>query len=185
MSGASSPGTPYTSAVAFRAALRARLSAAAKAGPKRYLADAALAVGAARVDEASVLLDGDLLGRVLDTFVAAQIRPEIPLLRPYARLHHLRTEAGRQEIDLVIDLGAGRVAGIEIKAKSAPTAKDARHLTWLREHLDDRFVASIVFHTGPHPFPLDDRIWALPICTLWSTTTAPPTPAPAPEPRRA
>ncbi|MDQ1304494.1 MAG: uncharacterized protein QG671_321 [Actinomycetota bacterium] len=137
---------------------------------KRYLNDTALAIAAARVDPASVLMDGDLLGRVLDTFVFAQLRPELPGLGSQTRLHHLRTENGRQEIDLLIDLGSRGVAGIEIKASSAPTAKDAKHLSWLRDNLQDRFLGGIVFHTGPHPYSLGDRLWALPICLLWATT---------------
>jgi len=140
--------------------------------PKRYLTDPALAVSAARIDAAAVLSDGDLLGRVLDTFVTAQLRPEVALRQPRARLHHLRTESGRQEVDLLIDLGGGRVVGIEIKAASAPGPRDAQHLAWLREQVGDRFVRGIVFHTGPQPFELGDRIWALPICALWSTAPA-------------
>jgi predicted AAA+ superfamily ATPase len=70
-------------------------------------------------------------------------------------------------VDLIIDLGAGRVIGIEVKAGSAPTTKDARHLVWLRDELGDGFVRGIVFHTGQHPFELGERIWALPIAALW------------------
>ncbi|MGH3998736.1 MAG: ATP-binding protein [Pseudonocardiaceae bacterium] len=138
--------------------------------PKRYLADPALAVSAARIDAAAVLRDGDLLGRLLDTFVTAQLRPEIALRHPRARLYHLRTESGRNEVDLVVDLGAGRIVGVEVKAASAPGTRDAQHLLWLREQLGERFVRGIVFHTGPQPFELGERIWALPICALWSTT---------------
>jgi uncharacterized protein len=136
--------------------------------PKRYLADPAVAMAAARIDESAVLSDPDLLGRTLDTFVAAQLRPEIDLVHPRVRLYHLRTEAGRQEIDLVLDMGAGRLVGIEVKAGAAPGRRDARHLLWLRDELGDRFVRGVVFHTGRQPFELDDRIWALPIATLWS-----------------
>jgi predicted AAA+ superfamily ATPase len=135
---------------------------------KRYLADPALAMAAARIDTSDVLSDPDLLGRVLDTFVAAQLRPEVDLVRPRARLHHLRTEAGRQEVDLVLDLGAGRIVGVEVKAGTAPTRRDARHLLWLRDELGDRFVRGVVFHTGKQPFELEDRIWALPIAALWA-----------------
>lgn len=136
--------------------------------PKRYLADPALAMTAARVDIDDVLHDADLLGRLLDTFVTAQLRPEVELLRPRARLHHLRAEAGRHEIDLIIDLGRDRIIAIEIKAGTAPSNRDARHLAWLRNELGDAFVRGILFHTGPQPFDLDDRIWALPIATLWA-----------------
>ncbi len=144
-----------------------RISRLAKRS-KRYLVDPALAMSAARLDARTALSDPDLLGRLLDTFVAAQLRPELDLLEPRARPHHLRTREGRQEIDLVVDLGAGRLIGIEVKATSAPTRRDARHLIWLREQLGEGFVRGIVFHIGPHPFELDERIWALPIASLWS-----------------
>lgn len=107
--------------------------------PKRYLIDAGLAVSAARLDGAGVLRDGNLLGRLLDTYVTAQLRPEVALL-PRARLHHLRTESGRQEVDLIVDLGGGRVIGIEVKAGAAPGPRDARHLAWLRDQLGAHFV---------------------------------------------
>lgn len=137
---------------------------------KRYVLDPALAVSAARIDPAEVLRDGNVLGRVLDTFVAAQLRPEVALLHR-ARLYHVRTESGRQEVDLVIDIGGGRVIGVEIKAGAAPGTRDARHLAWLRDELGAQFVRGIVLHTGPMPFELGDRIWALPIAALWAPET--------------
>jgi predicted AAA+ superfamily ATPase len=136
--------------------------------PKRYLIDAALIATALRLDEQGVIGDGDLLGRVLDTFVAAQLRPELgtSALRP--RLHHLRTEQGRHEVDLIAELAGRGVVGIEVKASSAPTAReDAKHLCWLREELGGRFLAGVVLHTGPSVYELGDRIYAAPIAVLW------------------
>ena len=69
-----------------------------------------------------------------------------------------------------------RVAAIEIKAGTAPTARDARHLTWLREELGPRFVRQILFNIGPQPFELGDRIWALPTASIWASH---PTPTPS------
>lgn len=134
---------------------------------KRYLVDDALVAAALRMDVDGVLRDGDLLGRVLDTFVMAQLRAEttISTLRP--RLHHLRTEHGRQEIDILIELSGDRVLGIEVKASAAPGREDAQHLAWLRDGLGRRFLAGLVLHTGPRSFELDDRIAAVPICALW------------------
>lgn len=133
---------------------------------KLLLSDPGIAASAARIDASTILRDGDLLGRMLDTFVAAQLRPELALT-PRIRLHHLRTESGRQEIDFILDLGSGRVLGIEVKATAAPSLRDAQHLIWLRDKLGDRFATGLVLHTGPQPFELTERIWALPICTLW------------------
>jgi len=144
-----------------------RLSRLTKAS-KRYLIDPSLVTSALRLDETGVLRDGDLLGRLIDTFTAAQIRPELELAPFKPRLHHLRTADARHEIDLVAELSAGEIVAIEIKSTAAPGRYDARHLEWLRDRLGERFLAGAVLHTGPRPFSLAERILALPICLIWA-----------------
>ena len=137
-------------------------------GPKRYLVDPGLFAGVLGVTEDDVVLDADLLGRVIETFAVAQIRAETALMSPAPRLHHLRTEQGRQEIDLVIEVGARRLVAIEIKSTSTPDSGDARHLRWFRRELGEDRVTTVLLHTGPFTFTLDDGTIAAPISALWS-----------------
>ncbi len=134
--------------------------------PKRHLCDPSLLVGALGVDAAAVLREGGLLGRVLETFVVQQIRTEAAFAETSPRFYHLRTEQGRQEVGLLIEVGAGSVIGVEIKASAAPGAADAKHLVWLREQLGERFIWGAVLHTGPHSYTLGDRLLAAPISSL-------------------
>lgn len=143
-----------------------RLSRLVRAS-KRYLVDPSLAAAALSLDTASVMRDGDLIGRLLDTFVAAQIRPEIELTSARPTLYHLREKDGRHEIDLLAELAATNIVAVEVKATAAPNATDARHLSWLRDTLGERFLGGAILHTGPRPFVLADRLLALPICTIW------------------
>ncbi len=143
-----------------------RLSRLAK-GAKRYLTDPSLVAAALHFDERAVLRDGDVLGRLIDTFVLAQIRPEAELSALRPRLFHVREKDGRREIDVLAELRGGEVVAIEVKATASPDAGDARHLAWLRDRIGARFLAGAVLHTGPRPFVLDERIFALPICSLW------------------
>jgi hypothetical protein len=136
--------------------------------PKRYLVDVGLVAATLRLDVNAVMRDGDLLGRILDTFVASQLRAETPVTARRPRLFHVRSQQGRQEIDLLAEFAAGRVIGIEVKASAAPVAKDARHLAWLKDELGERFIRGVVLHTGPRAYQLADSITAVPICTLWS-----------------
>ena len=136
--------------------------------PKRYIVDPSIIAAVLRLDPASVLRDGNLLGRMIDTFVAAQIRPELAVAESRPRWYHLRDKGGRHEIDLLIEFGGGRVAGVEVKASAAPSRRDGKHLEWLRDELGDRFVTGVVLHTGPRTFELADRIFAAPISTLWA-----------------
>jgi uncharacterized protein len=135
---------------------------------KRYVVDPSLLAAALRLDADGVLADSDLLGGVIDTFVAAQLRPELTVSATRPRLYHLRSEGGRQEIDLLAELAGEKLIGIEIKAGAAPGRRDARHLARLRDEVGDRFIQGVVFHTGPRVYPLEGKIVAAPIACLWN-----------------
>lgn len=94
-----------------------RLSRLVKA-PKRYPV-APFDVSTLRLDADSVLRDGPMFRRLLDTFLVAQVRPELAIPESRPRSNSLRDKDGRHEVDVVIELAGGRVAGIEVKASAA------------------------------------------------------------------
>jgi hypothetical protein len=49
--------------------------------------------------------DGDMIGRVLDTFVVAQLRAELASSASRPRLYDLRRRDGRAEVDVVVVRG--------------------------------------------------------------------------------
>lgn len=136
--------------------------------PKRYVVDSSLMAAALSATTETIIDDGDLLGRTLDTFVAAQLRSELAVSGTRARRSHLRTKGGREEVDIVIELPGRRVYAFEVKAGGAIATNDAKHLFWLRDRLGERFVGGAVLHTGPDPYQLGDRVMALPLWTLWA-----------------
>lgn len=140
--------------------------------PKRYLVEPALLRPLLGVGDRSVLRDADLLGRLIDTFVAAQLRSELTAAAGTPKLHHLREANGRHEIDLIVELAGGRLIAVEVKAGTAPARTDAHHLAWLRDELGERFAAGVVLHTGPATIQLGDRLAAAPIAALWSAEAA-------------
>ncbi len=144
-----------------------RIDRLVRAG-KRYIVDTGLAAAVAGLSSPTVLKDPDLLGRCFDAFGVAQLRAEVAYMQPRPVLHHLRSDAGRQEVDLVVELGAGRVLGFEFKAGVAPDASDARHLITLRDRLGADFVNGAILHSGPSIYPLGDRIYAIPLCGVWA-----------------
>lgn len=137
-------------------------------GPKRYLVDSSLAVAVLRMDVKGLMKDGDLLGRIIDTFTVAQLRAQLASCESQPRLFHLRQEKGQHEADIIVEYGGGRIIAFEIKATSAPRRDDARHLVWLRDEFGPRFLGGVVLHTGPRGFMLDDHIVAAPISALWA-----------------
>ncbi|MEN3361187.1 MAG: uncharacterized protein V7637_5169 [Mycobacteriales bacterium] len=137
--------------------------------PKRYLVDPALLGPLLGTDVRAVLRDGDLLGRVLDTFVVAQLRADcVVSTLPSPRLFHARDGNGRHEVDVIVELADGRVIAFEVKADAAPGPDAGRHLRWLRAAVGDRFVAGVVLHTGPRVVRYPDGIVGVPICAFWS-----------------
>ena len=65
-------------------------------------------------------------------------------------------------------VGAGRVVALEFKPAAAPSADDALHLFWLRDQLGADFLGGAVIHSGPGLFELGDRVYAVPLCAVWS-----------------
>ena len=134
---------------------------------KRYVVDSSLMAASLGADIDTILGSSDLLGRMIDTFVMAQLRPEVAGARQRIRLYHARTKGGREEVDIVAELPGGKLIGIETKASSSPGSSDAKHLRWLRTENPQRFVAGVVLHSGPDVIQLDDDIFAVPICAFW------------------
>jgi hypothetical protein len=75
---------------------------------------------------------------------------------------------GKAVPEAAAELGGGGIVAIEVKASSAPTPDDARHLAVLRDRMGESFVGGVVFHTGPHVYRLGEGIIAAPISALWS-----------------
>jgi uncharacterized protein len=135
---------------------------------KRYICDAALCAALVGADRRTILRDGDLLGRIIDTFVAAQFRPELGLGRQPVRMFHLRQD-GRREVDMLFERRDGAVVAIEVKAASSVDQTDARHLIWLRDQLPvEQYKAGILLYAGAHVLRMSPKVWAVPICSLWA-----------------
>lgn len=134
---------------------------------KRFVVDPSLYTAALNRSRDDIRLDGSVIGKLMETFVAAQIRAELPMSKYNPELFHLRDESKR-EVDLLLDTSKG-VIGIEIKSAHTPPRQDANHLFWLQEKLGKKFLAGIVFHTGWIPYKYSDQIWGLPISYLWAT----------------
>jgi predicted AAA+ superfamily ATPase len=135
--------------------------------PKRHLVDPALAGAVLGLDANIVIREGDLLGRLLDTLVVAQLRAELGVSAARPRLYHVRQQQGRLEVDLLAELAGGRLVAIEVKADAAPSPDAGRHLGALRDRHPETFIAGVVLHTGPRTYRLGDRIVAAPISSLW------------------
>lgn len=136
--------------------------------PKRVLVEPAMVSALLGANATAALRDGTLLGRLIETFAIAQLRPESSAAVNPVQLHHLRLDNGKREIDLIAEYRDGMVAAIEVKASAAPTTADASHIEWLAEQLGDKFLVGVVFHTGPRAFRLSPNAVAIPLSGIWT-----------------
>ncbi len=108
-------------------------------------------------------------GQIIESFAVNEMYRQASWHRSAITLHHFRDRGG-VEIDVVAEAADGRLVAVEIKSGPAVNRSDARHLRWLRDKVSDDFVCGVVLHTGERAYRLEDRILALPISCLWTTS---------------
>lgn len=142
-------------------------------GPKHHLADPALA---ARLmgTQASALLGG--AGRVLTAAPAtalgalfeslATLSVRVCAQSAGATTHHLRTERGDHEVDLIVERQDGHIVGIKVQLGTAVVDTDVSHLHWLRQRHGLRVVDLVVLTTGRYAFRRGDGVAIVPLGLL-------------------
>ena len=120
------------------------------------------------VDARGFILDGHLLGQLLESFVVAQLRPLLDLGEVRIEMTHLRDRGGEHEVDIILESPAGEVVGVEVKAAPRAEPRDAKHLSWLRDQFKTKFVRGVVLTTGVVAESLGDRLISLPISAIWT-----------------
>jgi len=131
--------------------------------PKLAITDTGLA---ARLLGGRLRTDAELAGRLIETFVAGELRAQSEWSQNRPGLYHFRDRDGA-EVDLVLESGDGRVVGIEVKTGATVRADDLRGLRLLEQRLGADFAAGIVLCTAPEPRHLGGRLWTLPFSALW------------------
>jgi uncharacterized protein len=143
-------------------------------GPKHQLADPALAAQLLGVQASTLLAgrssgpavprDGTLLGALFESLATLSVR--VYAAHSEARVKHLRTARGRQEIDLIVERADGSVVAIEVKLARQVSDRDAKHLTWLRQKLSDRVLDRVILTSGPTAYRREDGIAVIPLALL-------------------
>ncbi len=84
----------------------------------------------------------------------------------------MRTATGA-EVDFVLEMTDGRLAGIEVKASATVRGEDFKHLATMRDRIGkERFVRGVVLYTGAERLPFGEQLEAWPLSTLWTDTGA-------------
>lgn len=132
--------------------------------PKHHLADPALVLSLLGMDHSALLRDGPLFGRLFESLSTLTVRV---FSQPTgARVRHLRTRGGRQEVDLVVERRDGRILAMEAKLSRHINDHDVAQLLWLRSRLGSRWMDGAVLNTGPVAYRRPDGIAVIPLALL-------------------
>lgn len=160
--------------------------------PKLYIVDSGLLCYLLRANARRIETDDAVAGAAFESFAAMELLRLADVSEAEASLFHYRDKKGR-EVDIVLESGAGEIAGVEVKSAASVGRDDFAGLRRLRNKLDARFKAGVVLYTGERTLPFGDRIWAVPLAGLWGPDSErqragrelldlPPPPGEGPEP---
>lgn len=134
---------------------------------KIFMTDTGLMSSVLRWNLDQVRLNGELSGKLLETFVFTQLTSILDAQEEVYQLFHYR-DREKREIDFLIEDDQGALLGIEVKAGSSIDKACFKHLIWFRDHLaqSSPFVG-VVLYTGEHILSFGEKMWAVPIKALW------------------
>jgi predicted AAA+ superfamily ATPase len=111
--------------------------------------------------------DRTRFGALLETFVYNELLKFASSATRRYQLLYYRDVTGT-EVDMVIVSAAGDVVGVEVKSSATPRVKDFAGLKKFAALAGERFKLGVLFYDGDQTLPFGDRLWAVPISTLWS-----------------
>ena len=130
--------------------------------------DTGIACALLDIDPNRVQEDPLLKGRLLETFVGAEILKQIEFTGHSVQIYHPCSATG-QEVDFVLETASGHLVGVEVKAAASVDARAFDGLKRLQQAVGDRWRAGVVIYTGDQTVPFGEHLWAQPVSALWET----------------
>jgi predicted AAA+ superfamily ATPase len=134
--------------------------------PKLHIGDTGVASALLGLDAARLDADRSTFGPMLETFVLQELKRQASGRQDPVAFHHFR-DRDDFEVDIVLEQGGTRLAGVEVKAAASVNEADLRGLRKLRAAAGKRFVAGAVLYDGEATISFGDGLFAVPIRMLW------------------
>lgn len=134
---------------------------------KLYMTDSGLMSSILRWKEEQVEFDADRSGKLIETFIYNELMAQIDANNGKYELFHYR-DREKREIDFLIERDDQALLGIEVKAGSAISTADFKHLKWFKENIaKERPFLGIVLYSGAHVGSMGNNLWAVPFEVIW------------------
>jgi predicted AAA+ superfamily ATPase len=135
-----------------------------RARSKVHPVDTAFATASLRRANPDLAATSTTLGHLFESWVVNQIVPCLQFADTGVHAYYWRRAKDDAEVDLLLVDDAGRRVGIEVKASSQVSLKDAKGLRAL--DAAHPLAASYLVYSGAKSIRLADRCWAIPASTL-------------------
>ena len=135
--------------------------------PKIYVNDSGLLAYLQGVTGERLRTDPAVAGALLENFAVMELKKQTGWSSTQAEQFFWRTASG-QEVDIVLEDRAGRIAGVEVKASSTLSSSDVRGLQALAETAGKNWVRGVVLYTGTEVIPFGENLHGIPFSRLWT-----------------
>jgi uncharacterized protein len=109
--------------------------------------------------------DSTLKGQILETFVFTELQKQKSWSETPFELYHFRN--GGHEVDFVLEHPDGSLIGIEVKGAKSLRSDDCKGIKYLKSLTQKQFYRGIVLYQGDQVQQMEERIFAMPIQSLW------------------
>lgn len=134
--------------------------------PKLQFLDSGLLASLLGLNTEALNQDRMRLGSLLESFVFSELLKHTTTADDDYDLMYYR-DADKYEVDVVIENTAGQLIGVEVKAAASIKESDLRGLKKLASLAGDQFKIGVLLYDGTEVMPLSEKLWAVPLSTLW------------------
>jgi len=134
--------------------------------PKLHFLDSGLLATLLGATAEGVARDRGVFGKLLETFVFAEVLKQISWMEGSYMVSHYR-DKDLDEVDLVVENGAGAVVAVEVKAGATVDSGDFKGLRKIGAACGDDFKLGMVLYDGERSVPFGKRMYAVPLSCLW------------------
>ncbi|MGH8146222.1 MAG: ATP-binding protein [Rhodanobacteraceae bacterium] len=138
--------------------------------PKLHFLDSGLLASLLGITDTILATRPKQFGHLLEGFVFAELVKLTGSTDDEYLFSHYR-DKDQNEVDVVIENGAGDTVGVEVKAAATVNATDFRGLRKLAHACGPCFRCGIILYDGDAVLPFGERLYAAPVSSLWGEST--------------
>jgi predicted AAA+ superfamily ATPase len=134
---------------------------------KIYMTDSGMMSAILKYRLDHIEMDADRSGKLIETFIFNELSALIDASNGKYQLFHYR-DREKREIDFLIERDDQALLAIEVKAGSAISDADFKHLKWFRDHIaKHKSFLGVVLYTGYQSGSMGRQLYAVPMSLLW------------------